>query len=134
MEQVRYKNKIYTVSRYIDVPDEKLLTPEKQEVAKKLFNQGITPSEVAERLNVDENVLNIWYDNEKRLEGISKSNKAFTEGKSKSVECTNIDTGISVVYPSLSACGRAVGARASTIRRNLLLKKKYKNYMFSYVD
>ena len=134
MKIVKYKNKSYTAVRPVSYEDDRLLSIEKQEQAKELFSQGVSSAEIAERLNVDENVLNVWHDNEARLEGISKSNKAFTEGKSKAVECTNIDTGISVVYPSLSACGRAVGARASTVRRNLLLKKKYKNYMFSYVD
>lgn len=133
-EKVIYRGRCYTVSRYIDVPDEKLLTPEKQEVAKKLFNQGITPSEVAKKINVDEQVLNVWWDNESRLEGISKSNKAFVNGKAKKVIVTNLDSGVSACYPSLSAAGKAVGCLASTVRYKILQGKQYKNYMFKYAD
>ena len=134
MEQVRYKGKTFTVSRYIDVPDDRLLTIEKQEKAKELFNKGVSSAEIAERINVDESVLNIWWDNESRIEGISKSNKAFVNGKAKKVIVTNVDTGVSVTYPSLSATARAIGTVASTVRWKLLEGKQYKNYMFKYAD
>ena len=133
-EKVIYRGRCYAVSRYIDVPDEKLLTVEKQEQAKELFSQGVSSAKIAEMLNVEENVLNIWWDNESRIEGISKANKAFANNKAKKVIVTNVDTGVSVTYPSLSAAARAIGTVASTVRWKLLEGKQYKNYMFKYAD
>ena len=134
MEQVRYKGKTFTVSRYIDVPDDRLLTIEKQEQAKELFNKGVSSAEIAERIDVDESVLNIWWDNESRIEGISKANKVFSQGKAKKVIVTNLDSGVSACYPSLSAAGKAVGCLASTVRYKILQGKQYKNYSFKYAD
>ena len=134
METVKFRGKTYVVSRYVNTPDERLLTVEKQDKAKELFNQGITPSEVAKELNVDENVLNVWWDNESRLEGISKANKVFSQGKAKKVIVTNLDSGVSACYPSLSAAGKAMGCLASTVRYKILQGKQYKNYSFRYAD
>lgn len=131
-EKVTYRGKTFTVSRYIDVPDDRLLTIEKQEKAKELFNKGVNSAEIAERLNVDEDVLTTWWDNEVRLEGISKSNKAFVNGKAKKVIVTNLDTMVSIIYPSLSAAGKAVGCLASTVLYKIRNNKRYKNYVFRY--
>ena len=133
-EKVIYRGRCYNVSRYIDKEDDRLLTVEKQKQAKELFNQGITPSEVAKKINVDENVLITWWDNESRLEGISKANKVFSQGKAKKVIVTNLDSGVSACYPSLSAAGKAVGCLASTVRYKILQGKQYKNYSFKYAD
>ena len=134
MEKVTYKGKTYTVERYINAPDEKLLTVQKQKIAKLYFYKGMSSKDIARILNVDENVLQIWFEGEMKRENISEAVMAYNKGKSKTVECTNLNTGISVVYPSLSATARAIGTRASTVRKALLEGKKYKNYSFKYIE
>lgn len=134
MEIVKYRGKCYTAVRPIDKPDERLLTVEKQAVAKEMFNKGVSSAEIAEVLNVDEDTLNVWWDNETRIDSISEANRIFAEGKAKLVEVINLDTGNSTIFPSLSSAGRYVGTTAATVKRDLLLKKKYKHYMFRYAD
>lgn len=134
MEKVTYKGKTYTVSRFINKEDERLLTPQKQKISKLYFYKGMSSKDIARILNVDENVLQIWFEGEMKRENISEAVMAYNKGKSKTVECTNLNTGISVVYPSLSATARAIGTRASTVRKALLEGKKYKNYSFKYIE
>ena len=133
-EKVTYRGKTYVATRPIDREDEKLLTPQKQRVAKLYFYKGMSSKDIARILNVDENVLNVWHDNEARLEGISKSNKAFINGKAKRVICTNIETGEEVEYVSLSACAKACGCVASTILYKIKNDKAYKHYKFRYAE
>lgn len=134
METVKYKGKTYTVERYINTPDEKLLTTQKQLFAKLYFYKGMSSSQISQILNVDESLLQIWFEGEMKRENISEAVMAYNKGKSKAVECTNLNTGISIVYPSLSATARAIGSRASTVRKALLEGKKYKNYSFRYAE
>ena len=134
MEIVKYKNKTYTAVRPIDKPDQRLLTIEKQAVAKEMLNRGMEIAEVSKKLKVDESVLTAWWDIESKILNISKANKAIAEGKVKKVCMTGLDTGKTTIFPSLSACGRYLSTTACTIRRNLLLKKKYKHYTFEYLE
>ena len=57
METVKYRNKTYVVSRYVDKEDEKLLTPQKQRIAKLYFYKGLDSKDIARILNVDETLL-----------------------------------------------------------------------------
>ena len=134
MEIVKYKNKTYTAVRPIDKPDQRLLTIEKQAVAKEMLNRGMEIAEVSKKLKVDESVLTAWWDIESKILNISKANKAIAEGKVKKVIMTDLDTGKTTIFPSLSSCGRYLSTTACTIRRNLLLKKKYKHYIFAYLE
>ena len=134
MEIVKYKNKTYTAVRPIDKPDQRLLTIEKQAVAKEMLNRGMEIAEVSKKLKVDESVLTAWWDIESKILNISKANKAIAEGKVKKVIMTDLDTGKTTIFPSLSSCGRYLSTTACTIRRNLLLKKKYKHYTFEYLE
>ena len=43
METVKYRNKTYVVSRYVDKEDEKLLTPQKQRIAKLYEKYEVIP-------------------------------------------------------------------------------------------
>lgn len=133
-EKVIYKGRCYTVTRPVDKEDKKLLTPQKQKIAKLYFYKGMSSKDIARILNVDENILQIWYEGEMKRENISEAVVSYNKGKSKTVECTNLDTGIIVIYPSLSATARAIGTRASTVRKALLEGKKYKNYSFKYIE
>ena len=45
-EKVTYRGKTYTVSRYVNTPDKKLPTPEKQDKARELFLSGLNSTEV----------------------------------------------------------------------------------------
>ena len=134
MEIVKYRGRCYTVTRYVNKEDERLLTPQKQAIAKLYFYKGMSSSQISQILNVDENVLQIWFEGEMKRENISEAVLSYNKGKSKTVECTNLNTGISVIYPSLSATARAIGTRASTVRKALLEGKKYKNYVFRYLE
>ena len=134
MEIVKYKNKTYLAVRPIDKPDQRLLTIEKQAVAKEMLNRGMEIAEVSKKLKVDESVLTAWWDIESKILNISKANKAIAEGKVKKVIMTDLDTGKTTIFPSLSSCGRYLSTTACTIRRNLLLKKKYKHYTFEYLE
>ena len=134
MEIVKYRNKTYTAVRPIDKPDERLLTIEKQAVAKEMLNRGMEIAEISKKLKVDESVLTAWWDIESKILNISKANKAIAEGKVKKVCMTDLDTGKTTIFPSLSSCGRYLSTTACTIRRNLLLKKKYKHYTFEYLE
>ena len=134
MEIVKYRNKTYTAVRPIDKPDERLLTIEKQAVAKEMLNRGMEIAEISKKLKVDESVLTAWWDIESKILNISKANKAIAEGKVKKVIMTDLDTGKTTIFPSLSSCGRYLSTTACTIRRNLLLKKKYKHYTFEYLE
>ena len=133
-EIVKYKNKTYLAVRPVDKPDERLLTIEKQAVAKEMLNRGMEIAEVSKKLKVDESVLTAWWDIESKILNISKANKAIAEGKVKKVIMTDLDTGKTTIFPSLSSCGRYLSTTACTIRRNLLLKKKYKHYTFEYLE
>lgn len=133
-EIVKYKGKTYVAVRPIDKPDDKLLTIDKQATAKEMFNNGMEITEVSKKLNVDESVLSAWWDTESKLSNISKANRAIVEGKAKKVIMTDLDTGKATIFPSLSSCGRYLSTTACTIRRNLLLKKKYKHYTFEYLE
>lgn len=134
MEQVTYRGKVYNITRPVDKEDERLLTPQKQKIAKLYFHKGMSSKDIARILNVDENILQIWFEGEMKRENISEAVVAYNKGKSKTVECTNLNTGIIIVYPSLSATARAIGTRASTVRKAILEGKKYKNYSFRYVE
>lgn len=134
MEIVRYRGRCYTVTRYINVPDEKLLTPQKQRVAKLYFYKGMSSSEIARILNVDVTLLEIWYGEVAKSENISKAVKSFNQGRSRKIIATNTETGEEIIYPSLSACGRSLGCLASTVRNKILQNKKYKHWKFRYAE
>ena len=134
MEKVIYKGRCYTVTRFINAPDEKLLTPQKQKIAKLYFYKGLSSSEISQILNVDETLLQVWYENEVKRDNISKSVTSFNEGRSRKVICTNIETGEEVEYLSLSACAREIGCVASTILYKIRNNKKYKQYSFRYAE
>ena len=134
METVKYRGKTYIVSRYVDKEDEKLLTPQKQKIAKLYFYKGLNSKDIARILNVDESLLQIWFENEVKRNNISKSVTSFNEGRSRKVICTNIETGEEVEYVSLSACAKACGCVASTILYKIKNNKTYKNYVFRYAD
>ena len=134
MEIVKYKNKSYTAVRPVSYEDDRLLSIEKQKQAKEMLNRGMEIAEVSKKLKVDESVLTAWWDIESKILNISKANKAIAEGKVKKVCMTDLDTGKTTIFPSLSSCGRYLSTTACTIRRNLLLKKKYKHYTFEYLE
>ena len=134
MEIVKYKNKTYTAVRPVSYEDDRLLSIEKQKQAKEMLNRGMEIAEISKKLKVDESVLTAWWDIESKILNISKANKAIAEGKVKKVCMTDLDTGKITIFPSLSSCGRYLSTTACTIRRNLLLKKKYKHYTFEYLE
>ena len=134
METVKYKGKTYTVSRYVDKPDKKLLTPEKQDKARELLLSGLSSEEVSQRLNVNEMVLISWWEGEIKRINISVAVKNFSEGRSKKVICTNLTTGEETIYPSLSSCGKACGTVASTVRLKIQQGKSFRNYAFRYAE
>ena len=134
METVKYRGKTYTVSRYVNTPDEKLLTVEKQKIAKLYFYKGLDSKDIARILNVDESLLQVWYENEMKRDNISKSVTSFNQGRSRKVICTDTNTGEEREYVSLSACARAVGCVASTILYKIRNNKKYKQYSFRYAE
>ena len=133
-EKVTYRGKTYTVSRYVDKEDEKLLTPQKQKIAKLYFYKGMSSSEISQILNVDETLLQVWYEGEMKRENISEAAKRFNEGKSKRVIATDINTGEEREYNSLSACARDIGCVASTVLYKIKNNKKYKQWKFSYAE
>ena len=133
-EKVTYKGKTYTISRYVDTPDKKLLTPQKQDKARELLLSGLGSEEVAQRLNVNEMTLISWWEGEIKRINISIAVKNFSEGKSKQVICTNLITGEEKIYPSLSSCGKACGTVASTVRLKIQQGKSFRNYAFRYAD
>ena len=133
-EKVTYRGKTYTVSRYVDKEDEKLLTPQKQKIAKLYFYKGMSSSEISQILNVDETLLQVWYEGEMKRENISEAAKRFNEGKSKRVIATNTNTGEEREYNSLSACARDIGCVASTVLYKIKNNKKYKQWKFSYAE
>ena len=134
MEIVKYRGKTYSVSRYVDKEDERLLSPQKQRVAKLYFYKGLDSKDIARILNVDETLLQIWYENEMKRTNISKSVTSFNEGRSRKVICTDTNTGKEVEYLSLSACAREIGCVASTILYKIRNNKKYKQYSFRYAE
>ena len=134
MEIVKYRNKTYVATRPVDIPDKKLLTPQKQDKARELFLSGLGSEEVAQRLNVNEMTLISWWEGEIKRINISKAVKNFSEGKSKQVICTNLITGEETIYPSLSSCGKACGTVASTVRLKIQQGKSFRNYAFRYAD
>ena len=134
MEIVKYRNKTYVATRPVDIPDKKLLTPEKQDKARELFLSGLGCEEVAQRLNVNEMTLMSWWEGEIKRINISIAVKNFSEGKSKKVICTNLITGEEKIYPSLSSCGKACGTVASTVRLKIQQGKSFRNYAFRYAE
>ena len=134
MEIIKYRNKTYVATRPVDIPDKKLLTPEKQDKARELFLSGLGSTEVAHRLNVNEMTLISWWEGEIKRINISIAVKNFSEGKSKKVICTNLITGEETIYPSLSSCGKACGTVASTVRLKIQQGKSFRNYAFRYAD
>ena len=134
MEIVKYRNKTYVATRPVDIPDKKLLTPQKQDKARELFLSGLGSEEVAQRLNVNEMTLISWWEGEIKRINISKAVKNFSEGKSKQVICTNLITGEEKIYPSLSSCGKACGTVASTVRLKIQQGKSFRNYAFRYAE
>ena len=134
MEIVKYRNKTYVATRPVDIPDKKLLTPQKQDKARELFLSGLNSTEVAQRLNVNEMTLISWWEGEIKRINISIAVKNFSEGKSKKVICTNLTTGEEKIYPSLSSCGKACGTVASTVRLKIQQGKSFRNYAFRYAD
>ena len=134
MEIVKYRNKTYTVSRYVDKEDERLLTPQKQKIAKLYFYKGMSSSEISQILNVDETLLQVWYEGEMKRENISEAAKRFNEGKSKRVIATDTNTGEEREFDSLSACARNIGCVASTVLYKIKNNKKYKQWKFSYAE
>lgn len=133
-EKVTYRGKTYTVERYINAPDEKLLTVQKQLFAKLYFYKGLNSKDIARILNVDVTLLEIWYSDIAKSENISKAVRSFNQGRSRSIIATNTETGEEIVYPSLSACGRSLGCLASTVRNKILQNKKYKHWKFRYAE
>lgn len=134
MEIIKYRNKTYVVSRYVDTPDKKLFTVDKQNKARELLLSGLGSEEVAQRLNVNEMTLISWWEGEIKRINISKAVKSFSEGRSKQVICTNLTTGEEVIYPSLSSCGKACGTVASTVRLKIQQGKSFRNYAFRYAE
>ena len=134
METVKYRNKTYTVSRYVNTEDKKLFTVAKQNKARELLLSGLGSEEVAQRLNVDEMALISWWEAEIKRINISIAVKNYSEGKSKKVICTNLTTGEEKIYPSLSSCGKACGTVASTVRLKIQQGKSFRNYSFRYEE
>ena len=133
-EKVTYRGKTYTVSRYVNTPDKKLLSPQKQDKARELLLSGLSSEEVSQRLNVNEMTLISWWEAEIKRINISVAVKNFSEGKSKKVICTNLTTGEETIYPSLSSCGKAIGTVASTVRLKIQQGKSFRNYAFRYEE
>ena len=133
-EKVTYRGKTYTVSRYVDKEDKKLLTPQKQDKARELLLSGLSSEEVSQRLNVNEMTLISWWEGEIKRINISIAVKNYSEGKSKKVICTNLITGEETIYPSLSSCGKACGTVASTVRLKIQQGKSFRNYAFRYKE
>ena len=133
-EKVTYRGKTYTVSRYVDKEDKKLLTPQKQDKARELLLSGLGSEEVSQRLNVNEMTLISWQEAEIKRINISIAVKNYSEGKSKKVICTNLITGEETIYPSLSSCGKACGTVASTVRLKIQQGKSFRNYAFRYKE
>lgn len=133
-EKVTFRGRCYTVTRPVDKEDKKLLTPQKQKIAKLYFYKGMSSSQISQILNVDVTLLQIWYGEIAKSENISKAVKSFNQGRSKKVICTNTDTGEEIEYVSLSACGRALNILASTVRNKILQNKKYKHWKFRYAE
>ena len=134
MEIVKYRNKTYVATRPVDIPDKKLLTPQKQDKARELFLSGLGSTEIAQRLNVNEMTLISWWEGEIKRINISKAVRCFSEGKGKKVICTNLTTGEEKIYPSLSSCGKACGTVASTVRLKIQQGKSFRNYAFRYAE
>ena len=134
MEIVKYRNKTYVVSRPVDKEDEKLLTPQKQRVAKLYFYKGLDSKDIARILNVDESLLKIWFEGEMKRENISEAAKRFTEGISKRVIATDTNTGEEREFVSLSACAREIGCVASTVLYKIRHDKPYKHWKFRYEE
>ena len=134
MEIVKYRNKTYVATRPVDIPDKKLLTPQKQDKARELFLSGLGSEEVAQRLNVNEMTLISWWEGEIKRINISQAVRNFSEGRSKQVICTNLTTGEETIYPSLSSCGKACGTVASTVRLKIQQGKSFRNYAFRYAE
>ena len=134
MEIVKYRNKTYLATRPVDIPDKKLLTPEKQDKARELLLSGLGSEEVAQRLNVNEMTLISWFEGEIKRINISKAVRCFSEGRNKKVICTNLTTGEETIYPSLSSCGKACGTVASTVRLKIQQGKSFRNYAFRYAE
>ena len=134
MEIVKYRNKTYVATRPVDIPDKKLLTPQKQNKARELLLSGLGSEEVAQRLNVNEMTLISWWEGEIKRINISIAVKNFSEGRSKQVICTNLITGEEKIYPSLSSCGKACGTVASTVRLKIQQGKSFRNYAFRYAE
>ena len=134
METVKYRGKTYTVSRPVDKEDERLLTPQKQRIAKLYFYKGLDSKDIARILNVDESLLQIWFEGEMKRESISEAAKRFNEGNSKRVIATNIETGEEREFISLSACAREIGCVASTVLYKIKNNKKYKQWKFRYAE
>ena len=134
MEIIKYRNKTYVATRPVDIPDKKLLTPEKQDKARELLLSGLGSEEVAQRLNVNEMTLISWWEAEIKRINISIAVKNYSEGKSKKVICTNLTTGEETIYPSLSSCGKSIGTVASTVRLKIQQGKSFRNYAFRYAE
>ena len=134
MEIVKYRGKTYTAVRPVDKEDKKLLTVQKQKIAKLYFYKGMSSKDIARILNVDENLLEIWYADIAKSENISKAVKSFNAGRSRKIIAINTVTGEEIIYPSLSACGRSLGCLASTVRNKILQGKKYKHWKFRYAE
>ena len=134
METVKYRGKTYVAIRPVDKKDERLLTVEKQRIAKLYFYKGLDSKDIARILNVDETLLKIWFEGEMKRENISEAAKRFNEGKSKRVIATDTNTGEEREYNSLSACARDIGCVASTVLYKIKNNKKYKQWKFSYAE
>ena len=134
MEIVKYRNKTYVATRPVDKEDEKLLTPEKQKIAKLYFYKGLDSKDIARILNVDESLLKIWFEGEMKRENISEAAKRVTEGISKRVIATDTNTGEEREFVSLSACARDIGCVASTVLYKIKNNKKYKQWKFRYEE
>ena len=134
MEIVKYSGKTYVATRPVDIPDKKLLTPEKQDKARELLLSGLGSEEVAQRLNVNIMALISWWEGEIKRINISKAVRCFSEGRNKKVICTNLTTGEEKIYPSLSSCGKACGTVASTVRLKIQQGKSFRNYAFRYAE
>ena len=134
MEIVKYRGRCYTVTRPVDKEGERLLTPQKQKIAKLYFYKGMSSKDIARILNVDVTLLEIWYSDIAKSENISKAVKSFNQGRSRKIIATNTVTGEEIIYPSLSACGRSLGCLASTVRNKILQGKKYKHWKFRYAE
>ena len=134
MEIVKYRGKTYVATRPVDKEDERLLTPQKQRIAKLYFYKGLDNKDIARILNVDESLLKIWFEGEMKRENISEAAKRFTEGISKRVIATDTNTGEEREFVSLSACARDIGCVASTVLYKIKNNKKYKQWKFRYEE